>query len=100
MFLFLSVTPGFGVQYLAWLVPWVVARGVRLTAIYYLAGALFLCAYYTPAGGGFPWDLSNTLGRPAWTPTVVGLGLICWVVVCAITLGYARSLRADPVERG
>ena len=100
MFLFLSVTPGFGVQYLAWLVPWVVARGVRPTAIYYLAGALFLCAYYTPAGGGFPWDLSNTLGRPAWTPTVVGLGLICWVVVCAITLGYARSLRADPVERG
>ena len=54
IFLFLSVAPGFGVQYLAWLVPWVVARGVRPTAIFYLAGALFLLAYYTPAGGGFP----------------------------------------------
>lgn len=100
LFLFLSVAPGFGVQYLAWLVPWVVARGAGPTAIYYLAGGLFLLAYYTPAGGGFPWDLANTLGRPAWTPTVLGLGLICWIVICAITLGYARSLRAEPAGRG
>lgn len=100
MFLFLSLTPGFGVQYLAWLVPWVVARGVRPTLIYYLAGGVFLCAYYTHAAGGIPWDLTDTPGRFAWTPTVLGLGLICWVVVCAITLGYVRALRARPAEAG
>jgi hypothetical protein len=100
MFLFLSLAPGFGVQYLAWLVPWVVALGVWATLIYYLAGGLFLCAYYTPAAGGVPWDLVNTLGRPAWTPTVLGLGLICWVVVCAITLGYVRALRVTRAEGG
>jgi hypothetical protein len=100
MFLFLSLTPGFGVQYLAWLVPWVVARGVRPTLIYYLVGALFLGAYYTSAAGGVPWDLANTLGRSAWTPIVLGLGLVCWVVICGITLGYVRALRATPAEGG
>lgn len=99
LFLFLSLTPGFGVQYLAWLVPWVVALGVRPTATYYLAGALFQFAYYTAAAGGFPWDLANSLERPAWTTTVLGLGLICWIVVCAITFGYVRALRAKPAER-
>ena len=98
MFLLLSLTPGFGVQYLVWLVPWVVARGVRPTLIYYLAGGAFLCVYYTHASGGVPWDLANTLGRRAWTPTVLGVGLTCWVVVCAITLGYIRALRALPAE--
>ena len=98
MFLFLSLTPGFGVQYLAWLVPWVVARGIWPTLSYYLAGGVFLCAYYTRAAGEFPWDLANTLERPAWTPAVVALGLICWVVVCAITHGYVRTLRATPAE--
>ena len=75
MFLFLSLAPGFRAfsTGLARSV-WVVALGVWATLIYYLAGALFLCAYYTPAAGGVPWDLANTLGRPAWTPTVLGLG--------------------------
>jgi hypothetical protein len=100
MFLFLSLTPGFGVQYLAWLVPWVVARGPWPTAIYYLVGASFLLAYYTTAAGGFPWDVANSLERPAWTPTVIGLGLICWVVVCAITLGYVQALRTRPANSG
>jgi len=80
-------------------VPWVVALGPRLTASYYLVGALFLFAYYTAGAGGFPWDLANSLERRAWTPSVLGLGLVCWVVVCLTTLGYARALRARPGHR-
>ena len=98
LFLFLSLTPGFGVQYLAWLVPWVVALGVRTTATYYLAGAVFLFAYYTAAAGGFPWNLANSLERFPWTPVVLGLGLICWMVICVITLRFAGSLRASAGE--
>jgi len=97
MFLFVSLTPGFGVQYLAWLVPWVVALGARPTATYYLAGTVFLFAYYTAAAAArFPWYLANSLERPAWTATVICLGLICWVVVCCIALIYVRSLWASP----
>lgn len=98
MFLFLSLTPGFGVQYLAWLVPWVVALGVRPTATYYLAGTVFLFAYYTAAAARFPWYLANSLEHPAWTAPVICLGLICWVVVCCIALIYVRSLRASSAD--
>jgi len=98
MFLFLSLTPGFGVQYLAWLVPWVVALGDGATVLYYLAGAAFLLSYYTAAAGRFPWYLANSLERTAWTTTVISLGLICWVVVCCIAFIYVRSLRAARVD--
>lgn len=98
MFLFVSVIPGFGVQYLAWLVPWVVVLGSRPTAIYYAAGTAFLFAYYSTAAGQFPWYFANSLARPAWTATVVGLGLICWVVVCSIALNYARRLGTTRID--
>jgi hypothetical protein len=90
MFLLVSSAPGFGVQYLAWLVPWVVSLGLGLTAIYYGAGAAFLVAYYVAAGGAFPGYFANSLKFPAWNGTVLRLGLFCWVVVCCITFIYAR----------
>ncbi|HUP35899.1 MAG TPA: glycosyltransferase 87 family protein [Candidatus Limnocylindria bacterium] len=98
MFVFLSLAPGFGVQYLAWLVPWVVALGARPTAMYYVAGSVFLLAYYTAAAGRFPWYLANSLERPAWTALVIFLGLTCWVVVCGIALVYLRALRASRAD--
>lgn len=64
VFLFVSSIPGFGVQYLAWLVPWVVELGPRPTAILYLTGTAFLLAYYRSAATGpFPWYAANT--RPS-----------------------------------
>lgn len=98
MFLFVSVIPGFGVQYLVWLVPWVVSLGFGPTAAYHVAGTAFLFAYYTTAAGTFPWYLANSLERPAWSDTVLSLGLISWVVVCSITVIYARRLAAMRAE--
>jgi len=95
MLLFLSVIPGFGVQYLVWPVPWVVALGSRVTALYFTAATAFLVAYYSTAAGTFPWYLANSLARPAWTVPVILLGLACWTVVCAITLRYGRRLAAE-----
>jgi len=94
MFLFVSSIPGFGVQYLSWLVPWVVALGAWPTATYYMAGAVFMGFYYHAAAGTFPWHFANGLARSPWTNAVIGLGLICWVVVCCNTLVYARRLLA------
>ena len=98
MFLFLSSVPGFGVQYLAWLVPWVVALGIRATAAYYAAGTVFLVTYYNAAAGRFPWYLANSLARPAWTGTVLFAGLVCWVVVCGIAVCYASQLAAGDAD--
>jgi hypothetical protein len=90
MFLLVAAAPGFGVQYLAWLVPWVVAVGLAATLAYYLTGSAFLIAYYTAAAGTFPWFLANSLSRPAWNGTVLGLGFLCWITVCGISLILAR----------
>ena len=98
LFLFVSVIPGFGVQYLAWLVAWVVGLGSGPTVAYYIAGTAFLFGYYSTAAGTFPWYLANSLEHPAWTGTVLGLGLICWVVVCSIAFIYARRLAAVHAE--
>ena len=98
LFLFVAVIPGFGVQYLVWLVPWVVQLGSAPTAAYFLVGTVFLVGYYSSAAGTFPWYVANSLERPAWSGTVLGLGLICWTVVCVITLVYARQLAAIKAE--
>jgi len=103
MFLFVSVIPGFGVQYLVWLLPWAVGQGPGPRAAYYIAGTAFLFGYYTTAAGTFPWYLANSLERPGWSGTVLGLGLICWVVVCSIAFIHARRLaamRAPPPGEG
>lgn len=92
MFLFVSVIPGFGVQYLVWLVPWVVGLGFGATAAFHVAGTAFLFAYYSTAAGKLPWYFANSLERFAWTGTVLGLGLVCWVVVCSIGFVYFRRL--------
>jgi hypothetical protein len=98
MFVLVSSVPGFGVQYLAWLVPWVVVLGLGATAAYYTAGAALLVAYYITAAGRFPWYLANSLEHPAWNGRTISLGLICWVVVCRITLIYARRLLASRAD--
>lgn len=92
MCLFVSAIPGFGVQYLVWLVPWVVALGSGPTAAYYIAGSAFLFGYYSTAAGKFPWYLANSLERRGWSGRVLGLGLICWIVVCSITFIHAKRL--------
>jgi hypothetical protein len=102
MFLFVSSTPGFGVQYLVWLVPWVVELGTLPTAVFYLTGTAFAFAYYRSAATGpFPWYAANTLAHPPWNGTVLAFGLICWVTVCSITLIYVhRVLASGPRPSG
>lgn len=100
MLLFVSVIPGFGVQYLVWPVPWVVALGSGVAALYLTAATALLIGYYSTAAGTFPWYLANSLARPAWTVPVVLLGLACWIIVCAITLLYARRLAAGRLAAG
>jgi hypothetical protein len=100
MFVFVSVIPGFGVQYLVWHVPWVVGLGSGATAAYFASASALLIGYYSTAAGGFPWYLANSLARPAWTLPVVLLGLVCWIVVCVITITYPRRLAAAPARRG
>ncbi len=98
-FLFIALTPGFGVQYLAWLAPWVVAFGLRSTLPHYATSGAFLFAVYTHWSGGFPWYYANSIRRPEWHGATIGLELIAWIVIAWIAMSVlAGNMRAKIVR--
>jgi len=100
-FLFLALTPGFGVQYLAWLVPWVVALGLGATLAYYLASGVFLFVVYTFWSRGFPWHFANAIEVGEWRGWIVYLEVLCWLSVVLITAVYLKVLyRRSPDRSG
>ncbi|MGA2769445.1 MAG: glycosyltransferase 87 family protein [Bryobacteraceae bacterium] len=86
-FLFIFWTPGFGVQYLAWLVPWSAGLDGRRLQWYYALSAAFLFMKYTWWSRGFPWFLANSFdpGPLFWAGMLaIPLGLACWISVGAV----------------
>jgi uncharacterized membrane protein len=75
-FLFMFVTPGFGAQYLSWLLPWVVAAGLRSVWVFYLTSGAYLLAAYGCIGGVFGCD------------SHLYLGLLCWVSIGFVLANY------------
>ena len=80
--LFLVVAPGFGVQYLAWMVPWVAAAGALPAALFHLASGAFLYRIYSVDYFG--------------SPTEVGRSLLCWAAI-GVVVGVC--LRLDRAGR-
>lgn len=83
---FMVFTPGFGVQYLAWLVPWVVGGGVWAALGYYITSGTFLALVYTFWAGEFPWYLADAdaPGVGDWTGFVIYFELACWAAVVVV----------------
>jgi hypothetical protein len=84
--LLLFCAPGFGLQYLSWLVPWVVYLSPLAGAAYYMTGGLLLFVVYTHWSGRFPWYLANALEIPGWSKSGFYLGLACWLVIGIVLL--------------
>jgi hypothetical protein len=104
-FLFLFVTPGFGVQYLAWLVPWI-ALGVGPSLFCYLASGAFLFGFYTFWSKGLPWFLANTVIRDSSDLPGTGLPLlrilemVCWISVGLAAWAHYRSFFGSASKLG
>jgi uncharacterized membrane protein len=91
-FVFLFLTPGFGPQYLAWVVPWTVAAGWRSAALFHVFAGLFVFSMYTAWSQGFPWTFANARNPiPAW---VFGVGLLAWAMLPALIVETYRAYRA------
>jgi hypothetical protein len=76
--LFFFLTPGFGPQYLAWILPWTIAAGWQASAGLHLSAGIFLFGVYNSwSGGRIPWYFADAnLYLPAsW---VLPVGLISW----------------------
>ena len=94
LFLILFLMPGFGIQYLEWLVPWVVVLGNGATITYYLAGGAFAFAVYTFWSRGFPWYFANAWAGD-WHGPIQILQQAAWLSVLAVLYMYWRSFCAE-----
>lgn len=90
-FLFLALAPGFGVQYLAWLVPWIVGMGAGAATMFFTASGLLLFQVYTYWARQFPWYFSDS-PYYGWSGMIIAYDLLCWLTVVAITLMYFERL--------
>jgi hypothetical protein len=82
--MFLTLTPGFGIQYLSWLLPWTVMLGPEVMMIYLVTTGLFMFHVYTFWSGGFPWYLADSLVTGTWRGFMTWHEIISWfaVVLC------------------
>jgi hypothetical protein len=89
-FLFMVFTPGFGVQYLAWLVPWAVAAGFLPALLWYSTSGIFLFAVYTYWSEQFPWYYANSLKMRDWGGSIVLAEIGAWLATAAVLVALLR----------
>ncbi len=80
---FLFLAPGFGPQYMAWIVPWTCAAGWRTAAAFNLAAGMFLFGMYNTWSLGMPWYFGNAYNLfkhmfPSW---VYPAGIVTWALL-------------------
>ncbi len=97
-FILLALTPGFGVQYLAWLIPFTALLSRWPAVLYHIVSGAFLLAYYNRVMHAWPAYIANTFDQPAWSGHVIYLGLLCWIVIGGNLIFLAR--RAVKHEEG
>jgi hypothetical protein len=94
--LFLVGASGFGVQYLLWLLPFLVLLGPGLLLVWHVVAGSFLFAVYDFWSVGLPWYSadSNLLGP--WPSSVAPLQLAAWgMTVIALAAFGRRALTGD-----
>lgn len=111
-FAFLALSPGFGVQYLAWLVPWIAGAALAPAWAFTLTGAMFLGLVYTfwcqgvpfEVGDpdwrhavfwrdGLPWNFANADSLGEWRGPIVPFEIACWLAVVWMFVAKLRDIR-------
>ena len=95
--LFLTLTPGFGVQYIAWLIPFVIALGKLRTILYYACSGAYLFSIYAFWSDG-TFYFANSITHQTPTVTVFALSLLCWLSVTVAFIKYLRLAKKSDHE--
>ena len=93
---FLSLTPGFGVQYLSWLASLVVFLSIPLAILYTLAASTFLFMVYTHWCCGFRWAAADSWAG-VWPSTVEVMGYVAWLCTLLLLAQNIKVLRSAKV---
>ena len=94
-FLFLALTPGFGNQYLVWLIPWTVMLDMPTALAFHVTSGFFLFTSYNYAAGGYPWYLADSTRIPPGGMQLLA-GIPCWLTVCYIALVWLTGVSVEP----
>ena len=98
---FLAAANGFGVQYLAWLVPWTAGMGLVPAAMFAAAGSTYLFLIYDYRAGGLPWYLSDFNFPREYPGHLDYPQALCWLSVVVLAWsGWRRTARAHGGESG
>jgi hypothetical protein len=102
--IFLIFTPGFGIQYLVYLVPWLAVARRSVAVGFYAVSGTFMAALYTWGSRGFPWYLANFYSSQSMprsmSPYVFLLGLLTWIAVGVVACDFARISMRNESGRG
>jgi hypothetical protein len=90
-FFFLAASNGFGVQYLAWLVPWTVGLDIFSVVFFQLASGVFLFLVYNYWSGGFPWYLADSFYVGDFNGHLDYFHVLCWISVVVLTWSSCRE---------
>ena len=103
MFLFLWLIPGFGVQYLTWLVPFALFFGEAWTIAIYASSGLFLFLVYNYWSDVLPWYYAYSGGR-IWPHGVIPFELATWLIIgltlCAFLWRFGKGGSFDESAAG
>jgi hypothetical protein len=99
---FLTLSPAFGPQYLAWPMAAGVLLSPVVAALYSLVAGTVLVVFYTQWSGGFPWDWAHPQ-RSTRSDLILLLGawlvLVAWSTVGMLRLaGVVRAPRLPAAE--
>lgn len=91
---FLTFTFGFSVQYLAWLIPWTGAFGLRQSIAFHVAATAFLVGVYTFWSGGMPWYFASAITKGLWPPILIPLELTTWAIIVWMLRSHIHRLKS------
>ena len=93
---FFVFAPGIGVQYFAWLAPFLVVAAPRAYAAHLATATVFLAIFYhTASDGRFPWIAAvPKTEHVAWLIA----GGVCWAVLAVMMVVLNRRWVADRGE--
>lgn len=98
-FLFLLLSPGFGLQYLAWTLPWTVMLQRRTMIAYHLIATAFALSVYAAGSRNTTQGVYVDLLNPAHFPVLILMGIVCWITVAAIIWGWVGDTGTPREDR-
>jgi hypothetical protein len=91
--LLFAIAPGFGVQYMAWVIPLIpFALPWRWAIAFNAAASAFLFTTYTVWNGGWPWWYASIKRASEYRFVASLAGYVMWIVVCVALAAAVKKL--------